>query len=126
MPIYEYLCAKCSHEFERKQRITDDPVKTCPECRSRRVKRLISQTSFVLKGSGWYADGYGNKADSKKSDDTGSDTSKSDSGSDTPSAEPSGESKKDSSPKKDSGDTKKDAGDAKKSKKSTKAGKAAA
>ena len=119
MPIYEYLCAKCSHEFEREQRITENPVKTCPECRSRRVKRLISQTSFVLKGSGWYADGYGTKADSKKSDDTASDSSKGDSGSDTSSAEPSGESKKDSSPKKDSGD-------AKKSKKSTKAGKAAA
>jgi len=59
MPIYEYLCAKCEHEFEREQRITEDPVKTCPKCRSRRVKRLISQTSFVLKGSGWYADGYG-------------------------------------------------------------------
>ena len=119
MPIYEYLCAKCSHEFEREQRITENPVKTCPECRSRRVKRLISQTSFVLRGSGWYSDGYGNKADSKKSDDTSSDSSKGDSGSDTSSAEPSDESKKDSSPKKDSGD-------AKKSKKSTKAGKAAA
>jgi len=70
MPIYEYLCAKCEHEFEREQRITEDPVKTCPKCRSRRVKRLISQTSFVLKGSGWYADGYGSTKDSK-SDDSG-------------------------------------------------------
>ena len=64
MPIYEYLCEKCEHEFEREQRITDDPVKTCPECRSRRVKKLISQTSFVLKGGGWYADGYGDKKSS--------------------------------------------------------------
>ena len=58
MPIYEYACAKCNSEFEVEQRITEDPIKTCPKCRSRRVKRLISQTSFVLKGGGWYADAY--------------------------------------------------------------------
>ena len=70
MPIYEYLCAKCDHEFEVEQRITDDPVKTCPECRSRKVKRLISQTSFVLKGSGWYSDLYSSPSgkDDKKED----------------------------------------------------------
>ena len=54
MPTYEYACDKCDHEFEVEQRITDDPVKSCPKCRSRKVKRLISQTSFVLKGGGWY------------------------------------------------------------------------
>jgi putative FmdB family regulatory protein len=59
MPIYEYLCEKCGHEFEREQRISDEPIRTCPECRARKVKRLISQTSFVLKGSGWYSDLYG-------------------------------------------------------------------
>jgi putative FmdB family regulatory protein len=58
MPIYEYLCEKCSHEFEREQRITEDPVKTCPKCRARKVRRLISRTGFVLKGSGWYSDLY--------------------------------------------------------------------
>jgi putative FmdB family regulatory protein len=58
MPIYEYLCDKCGHEFEREQRITEEPVKTCPECRARKVQRLISRTGFVLKGSGWYSDLY--------------------------------------------------------------------
>jgi len=58
MPIYEYACGKCGHEFELEQRITEDPVKTCPKCRARKVKRLISQTSFVLKGGGWYSDLY--------------------------------------------------------------------
>lgn len=65
MPIYEYACGKCEHEFEVEQRMSDPPVKTCPKCRSRKVKRLISRTSFVLKGSGWYSDLY---SSSRKSD----------------------------------------------------------
>jgi putative FmdB family regulatory protein len=58
MPIYEYACEKCETEFEVEQRITDDPIKSCPRCKSRKIKRLISRTSFVLKGSGWYSDLY--------------------------------------------------------------------
>ena len=66
MPIYEYACEACGHEFEREQRITADPVKTCPDCRSRKVQRLISRTSFILKGSGWYPDLYSSPKDEKK------------------------------------------------------------
>lgn len=58
MPIYEYLCEKCGHEFEREQRITENPVKTCPSCKAKKVRRLISRTAFVLKGGGWYSDLY--------------------------------------------------------------------
>ncbi|MCH8890286.1 MAG: zinc ribbon domain-containing protein [Myxococcales bacterium] len=58
MPIYEYACEKCESEFELEQRITDDPIKSCPRCKSRKIKRLISRTSFVLKGGGWYSDLY--------------------------------------------------------------------
>jgi putative FmdB family regulatory protein len=58
MPVYEYLCKACGHEFEREQRISDKPVKKCPSCGAQQAKRLISRTSFVLKGGGWYGDLY--------------------------------------------------------------------
>ena len=74
MPVYEYACEKCGHEFEAEQRITDDPIKTCPVCKARKVKRLISQTSFVLKGGGWYSDLY-SSGSGKKKDDKGESSS---------------------------------------------------
>src|SRR5262245_46749678 len=58
MPIYEYVCKACGHEFEREQRISEDPVKKCPSCGAQKARRLISRTSFVLKGGGWYSDLY--------------------------------------------------------------------
>jgi putative FmdB family regulatory protein len=56
MPIYEYRCEKCG-EFEYSQRITDPALQRCPTCK-RKVRRLISNTSFQLKGSGWYVTDY--------------------------------------------------------------------
>ncbi|MCH7869272.1 MAG: zinc ribbon domain-containing protein [Myxococcales bacterium] len=83
MPIYEYQCKKCDHEFEREQRITADPIKTCPKCKARRVKKLISQTSFVLKGGGWYNDLYSSpKKDSKSGASEDANATSSDSASD--------------------------------------------
>jgi putative FmdB family regulatory protein len=58
MPIYEYACAACGHQFEEWQKMSDKPVRTCPKCKARKVERLISQTSFKLKGGGWYSDLY--------------------------------------------------------------------
>ena len=64
MPIYEYSCPTCG-EFEVTQRITESPLKKCPTCKSK-VRKLISTTSFQLKGSGWYATDYGGKKDAGK------------------------------------------------------------
>ncbi|MDP2306148.1 MAG: zinc ribbon domain-containing protein [Pseudomonadota bacterium] len=61
MPIYEYSCPDCGHEFEAIQKFSDDPIKDCPSCKAANVKKLISMTSFVLKGGGWYKDHYGLK-----------------------------------------------------------------
>jgi len=67
MPIYEYQCQKCG-PFETTQRITDKPLRKCPTCKGK-VKKLISNTSFQLKGTGWYVTDYARKgqngADSK-------------------------------------------------------------
>ena len=68
MPTYEYECTACGNEFERDQRISEDPIKKCPKCGKQKAKRLISRTSFVLKGGGWYSDLYGSakpKSESK-------------------------------------------------------------
>ena len=58
MPLYEYRCSSCGHEFETEQRITADPLKDCPQCTKPALERLISRTSFALKGGGWYKDAY--------------------------------------------------------------------
>jgi putative FmdB family regulatory protein len=59
MPIYEYQCQKCG-TFEATQRITDKPLSKCPTCKGK-VKKLISNTSFQLKGTGWYVTDYARK-----------------------------------------------------------------
>lgn len=57
MPIYEYDCSKCG-VFEATQRITEEPLNECPICQQK-VRKLISNTSFQLKGTGWYITDYG-------------------------------------------------------------------
>ena len=72
MPIYEYKCKKCGEEFEVFQRITSPDVRTCKFCKGP-VNKLISLSSFSLKGTGWYATDYGGKKappPSKKEDTT--------------------------------------------------------
>jgi putative FmdB family regulatory protein len=58
MPIYEYRCLDCSHEFELMQKFSDPPAKQCPTCQGT-VQKLISRSAFHLKGNGWYVTDYG-------------------------------------------------------------------
>lgn len=59
MPTYEYECAACQSRFEVFQSITEDPLKRCPDCKSRRVKRLIGAgAGIIFKGSGFYETDY--------------------------------------------------------------------
>lgn len=57
MPVYEYECLSCGKILEITQRFSDDPLIECPDCNGA-VRKLISRTSFVLKGSGWYKTDY--------------------------------------------------------------------
>jgi putative FmdB family regulatory protein len=57
MPIYEYECTNCGKQCEVIQKLHDVPLKTCPECGGH-MHKLISQTSFILKGTGWYVTDY--------------------------------------------------------------------
>lgn len=75
MPIYEYRCTKCLREFEAMQKFSDEPIRTCPDCGGK-AKRLISRSSFQLKGSGWYLTDYARKS---SSGDSGGDSTSSDS-----------------------------------------------
>jgi putative FmdB family regulatory protein len=60
MPIYEYKCRKCGKVFEMFQRISDAPTTSCHFCKGP-VNKLMSQTTFHLKGAGWYVTDYGGK-----------------------------------------------------------------
>lgn len=60
MPIYEYLCEQCGHQFEALQRITEDPLQLCPNCQQMSLKRLVSAAGFRLKGGGWYETDFKN------------------------------------------------------------------
>ncbi len=57
MPIYEYECLNCGKQYEISQRFNDEPLSRCPECGGH-VHKLISRTSFILKGTGWYVTDY--------------------------------------------------------------------
>lgn len=76
MPIYEYQCEACGHDFETLQKISDAPLTTCPACGEDKLKKLISASAFRLKGGGWYETDFktGNKknvAQSEKKGDSG-------------------------------------------------------
>ena len=116
MPIYEYQCKSCGFEFETIQKISEDPLKDCPECGLVELKKLVSKAAFRLKGAGWYetdfksgskknvhgaddkSDGEGKSAGASKSDSASDSKPKSAGGSNSDSA-----SKSDSKAKSDGG-----------------------
>jgi putative FmdB family regulatory protein len=69
MPIYEYSCQKCGRHLEVMQKMSDKPLTRCSECKGR-LEKLFSQTSFQLKGSGWYASDYTGRDKAEKSEKT--------------------------------------------------------
>lgn len=94
MPIYEYDCQKCG-TFETSQKITDKPLAKCPTCKGK-VKKLISNTSFQLKGTGWYITDYARKGQNGDSKGANGSTSSSESKSESTSTKSSSESKTES------------------------------
>jgi putative FmdB family regulatory protein len=73
MPIYEYECNQCGKTQEIFQRITEKPLSKCPEC-SGKLHKLISQSTFHLKGSGWYVTDYAGKGQRTGKKESTSDT----------------------------------------------------
>jgi putative FmdB family regulatory protein len=69
MPIYEYQCKKCGHQTELWQKFSDPPLSRCDQCNGK-MKKLISQSTFHLKGSGWYVTDYASKSDSNNTSST--------------------------------------------------------
>ena len=55
MPVYTYRCESCGVQFERHQSFNDAPLKTCPECRKKSLRKVITPTKIIFKGSGFYA-----------------------------------------------------------------------
>ena len=66
MPIYEYRCGACGHHLEALQKMSDGPLRKCPECGRSQLKRLVSAPQFRLKGSGWYETDFKNKGETKR------------------------------------------------------------
>src|SRR5262245_17487139 len=93
MPIYEYRCAACGHDVEALQKMSDSPLRKCPQFGKSQLKRLISAPSFRLKGGGWYETDFKGDKDKKRNlvesggGESGDSGSSSDSGKDSASKE---------------------------------------
>ena len=77
MPIYEYQCTHCQHQFDVIQKMNEDPIKLCPQCSQQSVVKLVSAAGFQLKGTGWYATDFKDKGKPKPTVTENSDTPKS-------------------------------------------------
>jgi putative FmdB family regulatory protein len=79
MPIYEYRCQSCGRHMEVLQRMSEPALRVCKHCGAEALEKLVSQTSFQLKGTGWYATDY--KSSGKPASESASSTADSSSGS---------------------------------------------
>jgi len=70
MPVYTYRCDSCGIQFERHQSFQDAPLKTCPECRKKSLRKVITPTRIIFKGSGFYATDHKSPSGSKSSSGT--------------------------------------------------------
>jgi len=66
MPIYEYQCQACGAVVEELQKISDPPLKKCPECGANKLEKLVSAPSFRLSGTGWYETDFKSDGDKKR------------------------------------------------------------
>lgn len=66
MPIYEYVCKKCHHKFEKIQKFSDPKVKKCPECGGP-VEQALHAPAVQFKGTGWYVTDYAKKSEGRDS-----------------------------------------------------------
>lgn len=80
MPIYEYECNHCGHTLEAMRKVSDSPLKKCPACGKRSLRKLVSAGAFHLKGTGWYATDFKEKPKAKDDKKKTEEPAKSDSG----------------------------------------------
>ena len=66
MPFYEYQCKSCGHELEAMEKVSDPPLKKCPDCGKSQLQRLMSAPVFRLKGGGWYETDFKGDKDSQR------------------------------------------------------------
>lgn len=66
MPIYEYQCGTCGHEFETMQKVSEDPLRDCPACGRSDLTKLVSAAGFRLKGGGWYETDFKSGGEKKR------------------------------------------------------------
>jgi putative FmdB family regulatory protein len=66
MPIYEYQCRACGHEFEAMQKVSESPLVDCPACGQPQLTKLVSAAGFRLKGGGWYETDFKSGSEKKR------------------------------------------------------------
>ncbi len=105
MPLYEYQCQQCNHLFERIQKFSDPPLKTCPKCGGP-VEQLISPPAIQFKGSGWYVTDYAKSGKSPSTSSNGKSSGSTDVSASESKTETKAETKSESKPSTSSTDKK--------------------